>query len=159
MSDEPVWKGVISVGSLKSEVKLSTEGIRYIALFESITGARTKDCFEDTDNNRLIFVVKSGDMGLAIGKGGDRINRVKKAINKHIEVIEYSEDPVEFVKNSFHPVSIKNVNIVDKDDKRIAYVEVHTKEKGLAIGRDGKNIEKVKKLSLRHHNIADVIIQ
>jgi len=33
-----------------------------------------------------------------------------------------------------------------KDDKRIAYVEVHSKEKGLAIGRDGKNIEKVKKL-------------
>jgi N utilization substance protein A len=98
-------------------------------------------------------------MGLAIGKGGDRINRVKKAVGRHVEVIEHSEDPVEFVKNAFHPVSIKNVNITVKDDKRIAYVEVLTKEKGLAIGRDGKNIEKVKKLSLRHHNIDDVIIK
>jgi N utilization substance protein A len=142
-----------------SEVKLSTDGIRYIALFESLTSARAKDCFEDPENNRLIFVVKSGDMGLAIGKGGDHINRVKKAIGKHVQIIEHSEDPVEFVKNSFHPVSIKNVNIVVKDDKRIAYVEVLTKEKGLAIGRDGKNIEKVKKLSARHHNIDDVIIQ
>ena len=142
-----------------SEVKLSTEGIRYIALFENLTGARTKDCYEDVENNRLIFVVKNGDMGLAIGKGGDRINRVKKAIGKHIEIIEHSEDPVEFVKNAFHPIVIKNANIVVKDDKRIAYVEVNTKEKGLAIGRDGKNIEKVKKLSLRHHNIEDVIIQ
>ncbi len=143
----------------KSEVKLSTEGIRYIALFESMTGARAKDCYEDIDNNRLIFVVRSGDMGLAIGKSGDHINRVKKAIGKHIEIIEHSEDPIEFVKNAFHPVSIKNVNISVKDDKRIAYVDVHTKEKGLAIGRDGKNIEKVKILSLRHHNIDDVIIQ
>ncbi len=142
-----------------SEVKLSTDGIRYIALFESLTGARARDCFEDTENNRLVFVVKSGDMGLAIGKGGDRINRVKKAVGRHVEVIEHSEDPVEFVKNAFHPVSIKNVNITIKDDKRIAYVEVLTKEKGLAIGRDGKNIEKVKKLSLRHHNIDDVIIK
>ena len=142
-----------------SEVKLSTDGIRYIALFESLTGARARDCFEDAENNRLVFVVKSGDMGLAIGKGGDRINRVKKAVGKHVEVIEHSEDPVEFVKNAFHPVSIKNVNITVKDDKRIAYVEVLTKEKGLAIGRDGKNIEKVKKLSLRHHNIDDVIIK
>ena len=142
-----------------SEVKLSTEGIRYIALFESLTGARARDCFEDVENNRLVFVVKSGDMGLAIGKGGDRINRVKKAVGRHVEVIEHSEDPVEFVKNAFHPVSIKNVNITVKDDKRIAYVEVLTKEKGLAIGRDGKNIEKVKKLSLRHHNIDDVIIK
>ena len=142
-----------------SEVKLNTEGIRYIALFENLTGARAKDCFEDTENNRLIFVVKGGDMGLAIGKGGERINRVKKAVGKHVEIIEHSDDPVEFVKNAFHPVSIKNVNIALKDSKRIAYVEVHTKEKGLAIGRDGKNIEKVKKLSSRHHSIDDVIIQ
>ncbi len=132
-----------------SEVKLSTEGIRYIALFENLTGARARDCYEDTDNNRLIFVVK----------GGDHINRVKKAIGKHVEIIEHSDDPMEFVKNAFHPVSIKNVNLVNKENKRIAYVEVLTKAKGLAIGRDGKNIEKVKKLSLRHHNIDDVIIQ
>lgn len=142
-----------------SEVKLSMDGIRYIALFESMTGARARDCFEDSENNRLIFVVKSGDMGLAIGKGGDHINQVKKMIGKHVEIIEHSDDPVEFVKNAFHPVTIKSVNLVVKDDKRIAYVEVHSKEKGLAIGREGKNIEKVKKLSLRHHNIDDVIIQ
>jgi N utilization substance protein A len=142
-----------------SEVKLSTDGIRYIALFENLTGASAKDCFEYPENNRLIFVVKNGDMGLAIGKGGDHINRVKKAIGKHVEIIEHSEDPLEFIKNAFHPVSIKNVNLVVKDDKRIAYVEVLTKEKGLAIGREGKNIEKVKKLSARHHNIDDVIIQ
>ncbi|VVB90549.1 KH domain protein [uncultured archaeon] len=142
-----------------SEVKLSMDGIRYIALFESMTGARARDCFEDTENNRLIFVVKSGDMGLAIGKGGEHINLVKKTIGKHVEIIEHSDDPVEFVKNAFHPVTIKNVNLAVKDNKRIAYVEVHSKEKGLAIGRDGKNIEKVKKLSARHHNIDDVIIQ
>lgn len=142
-----------------SEVRLSTEGLRFIALFENVTGARAKDCFEDYENNRLIFVVKGGEMGLAIGKGGEHINKVKKTIGKHVEIIEHSDDPVEFVKNAFHPVSIKNVNIVEKDTKRIAYVEVLTKEKGLAIGRDGKNIEKVKKLSMRHHNIDDVIIQ
>ncbi len=141
-----------------SEVRLSSDGIRYIALFENLTGAMARDCYE-LDEGRLIFVVKNGDMGLAIGKGGDNINRVKKAIGKQIEVVEHSEDPAEFVKNAFHPVSVKNVNVIFKDDKRIAYVEVLTKERGLAIGRDGKNIEKVKKLSLRHHNISDVIIQ
>ncbi|MDO9097090.1 MAG: NusA-like transcription termination signal-binding factor [Candidatus Methanoperedens sp.] len=147
------------MGSSKSEVKLSTDGIRYIALFESLTGARARDCYEDIENNRLLFVVRNGDMGLAIGKGGDHINRVKKAIGKHVEIVEHSDDPVEFVKNAFHPIAVKNVTISVSDDKRIAYVEVLTKEKGLAIGRDGKNIEKVKKLSLRHHNINDVIIQ
>ncbi len=142
-----------------SEVKLSTDGIRYIALFEKMTGAGTRDCYEDVQNNRLLFVVNNGDMGLAIGKGGEHINSVKKAIGKSIEIIEYSDDPVEFVRNAFHPVAVKNINISTSEGKRIAYVEVPTKEKGLAIGREGKNIEKVKKLSLRHHNINDVIIQ
>jgi len=142
-----------------SEVKLSMDGIRYIALFEKITGAGARDCYEDTENNRLLFVVKSGDMGLAIGKGGEHINNVKNAISKTIEIIEHSDDPVIFIKNAFHPIILKNINIKIIDGKRIAYVEVPTKEKGLAIGRDGKNIEKVKKLSLRHHNINDVIIQ
>src|SRR4030067_1243639 len=142
-----------------SEVKLSMDGIRYIALFEQITGAGAKDCYEDPENNRLLFVVRNGDMGLAIGKGGEHINNVKKAIGKSIEIIEYSDDPVVFVKKAFTPIILKNITIKINDGKRIAYVEVPTKEKGLAIGRDGKNIEKVKKLSLRHHNINDVIIQ
>jgi N utilization substance protein A len=142
-----------------SEVKLSMDGIRYIALFEKITGAGARDCYEDTENNRLLFVVTNGDMGLAIGKGGEHINNVKKAISKSIEIIEHSDDPVIFIKNAFHPIILKNINIKIIDGKRIAYVEVPTKEKGLAIGRDGKNIEKVKRLSLRHHNISDVIIQ
>lgn len=142
-----------------SEVKLSMDGIRYIALFEKITGASARDCYDDSENNRLLFVVKNGDMGLAIGKGGEHINNVKKAISKSIEIIEHSDDPVIFIKNAFHPIILKNINIKIIDGKRIAYVEVPTKEKGLAIGRDGKNIEKVKKLSFRHHNISDVIIQ
>jgi N utilization substance protein A len=142
-----------------SEVKLSMDGIRYIALFEKITGAGARDCYEDTENNRLLFVVKNGDMGLAIGKGGEHINNVKKAISKSIEIIEHSDDPVIFIRNAFHPLILKNITIKINDGKRIAYVEVPTKEKGLAIGRDGKNIEKVKKLSFRHHNISDVIIQ
>ena len=141
-----------------SEVRLNSDGIRYIALFESQTGAQAKDCYEDADG-RLIFVVKNGDMGLAIGRGGEHINRVRTSIGKHIEVVEYSDDPVEFVKNAFQPLSVKKADVVSKDGKRIAYVEVLTKEKGLAIGRDGKNIEKIKKICRRHHNIDDVIIK
>nr|WP_243684438.1 NusA-like transcription termination signal-binding factor [Methanosarcina barkeri] len=89
----------------------------------------------------------------------ENINRVKKALDKPIELVEYSDEPVTFLKNAFGPVSVSSVNIITKNGKRLAYVEVPNKEKGLAIGRNGKNIEKVKMLARRHHNIEDVILQ
>jgi len=140
-----------------SEIKLSTEGLRYIALFEELTKATVKDCI--IDEGRIIYVIKAGDMGAAIGKNGDHINRVKKTVDKHIDLVEYSDEPAEFIKNAFGPVTVRSVNIVDRNNKRLAYVEVSNKDKGLAIGRDGKNIEKVKLVAKRHHDIDDVILQ
>ena len=141
------------------EVKLTTEGIRYIALFESLTGAIARDCIVDEENDRIIFVVKNGDMGLAIGKNGNNINRVKKSIGKHIEIVEHSDDLNEFVANALQPVAVKKVQIVSKDYKKLAYVEVMSKDKGLAIGKNGRNIQKAKVLAQRHYGLEDVIIQ
>ena len=139
------------------EIKLSTEGIRYIALFEKLTGATVKDCIVEDD--RLIYVIKAGDMGAAIGKKGDHINRMKKTVDKQIDLVEYSDEPVAFIKNAFSPVSTRSVNITSRNNKRLAYVEVSNKDKGLAIGRNGKNIEKVKLVAKRHHDVDDVILQ
>ena len=139
------------------EIRLTAESIHYIALFENMTRAKILDCIPEEE--RLVYVVKQGDMGLAIGKNGENINRVKKALDKPIELVEYSEDPVTFLKNAFGPVSLNSVNIMNKNGKRLAYVEIPNKEKGLAIGRNGKNIEKVKMLVRRHHDIEDVFLQ
>ncbi len=139
-------------------VKITSEGIRYIALFESLTGATVRDCIVDDENDRVLFVVKKGDMGIAIGKNGSNINRVKKSIGKHIEIVEYSDDVCEFIANIFQPAMIKKVDILSKESKRLAYVSVVPKDKGLAIGRDGRNIQKAKILAQRHHSLDDVII-
>ncbi len=140
-----------------SQIQLSTEEIRYIALFENTTGAGIKDCIVEDD--RIIYVVKTGEMGAAIGKNGDHINRVKRSVDKHVELVEYSDDPEKFISNVIGSASVRSVNLVSKQNKRLAYVEVSDNDKGLAIGREGKNIEKVKVLMQRHHDIDDVIIQ
>lgn len=132
-------------------MKLSAEEIGYIALFEKITGATAKDCITDEEENKILFVVKKGDMGLAIGKKGANIQRVRQAIVKKIEVIEYSEDPVEFVKNIFHPLRVNNVSI----SNNVARVDLDDRDK-VAIGR--RNIQKAKMLAERHHNISSIII-
>jgi N utilization substance protein A len=142
-----------------TEVKLTTEGIRYIALFESLTRAVARDCYIDDENDRVIFVVKKGDMGLAIGKNGNNINRVKRSIGKHIEIVEFSDDVEEFIANALQPVSVKNVQVVTKESKKLAYVEVTSKDRGIAIGKNGRNIHKAKVLAQRHFRLEDVIIQ
>jgi N utilization substance protein A len=142
-----------------TEVKLTTEGIRYIALFESLTQAIARDCYVDDENDRVIFVVKKGDMGLAIGKNGNNINRVKRSIGKHVEIVEYSDEVDEFVANALQPVFVKKVQVVVKENRKLAYVEVMSKDRGIAIGKNGRNIQKAKVLAQRHHGLADVIIQ
>ena len=139
-------------------VKLDTEGIRCIGVFESLTGAGVKDCI--LDNDRVIMVVKKGDMGLAIGKGGSNINKVKKLLKKKIEVVEHSSDIKEFIENLLRPAVVKNVELLTtKDNKCYAYVEVSSKDKGIAIGKNGEKIKRVKLLVKRNQNIDNVIIK
>jgi len=138
-------------------LKLDTECIRYIALFENLTGTAPRDCMVMDD--QVVFVIKPGEMGLAIGKNGEHVNRVKKALSKHVEIVEYAEKPEEFLVNAFRPVVPRKINITRKEDKTTAYVEVPVLEKGLAIGKNGRNIKKIRNLAKRHHNIDHVIIQ
>ena len=48
-------------------IKLSTDQMRMMSLFQNVTGAVARDCIEDEKQNRVIFVVNTGKMGLAIG--------------------------------------------------------------------------------------------
>ena len=141
-----------------SGIKITFEEMQYIARFEDITSAKVLDCIVESD--RIINVIQQGEMGLAIGKGGENITRAKKAIDKPIELVEYAPDPIVFIKNIFGTViSIKAVTFSETDGKKVAFVEVASKDKGLAIGKNGKNIAKVKLLLQRHHGIDDVILK
>jgi N utilization substance protein A len=140
------------------EVKLSANDIGYIAMFEKITGAVIKDCIADEDKNKILFIVKKGDMGLAIGKKGKHIQRVRQSLGRRIGVIEYSEDPAEFIRNIFHPFRVNDVCITKLVDKKVAKVAIDDRDKMSLLGRRGENLSKAKVLSRRHHNISDLII-
>jgi len=139
-------------------VKLDTEGIRCIGIFESLTGAGVKDCVVDNEANKVIMVVKKGDMGLAIGKEGSNINKVKRLLKKEIELVEHSSDIKEFIENLFRPAYVKSVELLTKNDKSCAYVEIFNKDKGIAIGKNGEKIKRVKLLVKRNQDIDNVII-
>ena len=94
--------------------RLDTDSIRYIALFEKNTGAHVKDCIEQASG--LIFVVESGHASIAIGRGGTNVRSLQKAIGKKIEVIEFSDDPAQFIANIFRPIRLENVYLSEKSN-------------------------------------------
>lgn len=141
-----------------TEIVLTEDCMRLISQFERLTGAGSRDCVMDDRNNRLIFVVNPGEMGLAIGKKGASIKKAMEVMGKKIEVVEYSPSPEQFLKNCFLPAQVTSVVIEESDDGAVAHIEVKPEDRGIAIGKEGKNIFKAKKLALRQHNIADVML-
>lgn len=139
------------------QVVLTEECMRLISQFESLTGAGSRDCVIDNRNERIIFVINPGDMGLAIGRGGSSIKKASDVMGKRIEVVEYSPDPGQFIRNCFLPAHVTDIVFTsDTEDQSIARVEVRDEDRGLAIGRAGKNIFKAKILAQRQHDVADV---
>ena len=140
-------------------IKLTSVEMRYIALFQSITGATVKDCIVDNDLNRIIFVVKEGSVGMAIGKKGKNIHLLEKMTGKKHEVIEHSENPAQFIKNALKPAKVDEVRITERiDGKTIAVISVNPRDKGVAIGKNGRNAERIRLLAKRYFQIQNVSI-
>lgn len=144
---------------MTSGIKFTSNEMRYIALFESVTGATVKDCIVDEPQNRVIVIVKEGDIGMAVGRQGKNIRLLEKMTNKKHEIIEYSDNPQQFIKNALKPAQIKEIRISERlDGKTIAVVAVNPKDKGVAIGKNGKNAERIRFLAKRYFQIQNVSI-
>jgi N utilization substance protein A len=140
-------------------IRITADEMRYIALFESVSGASVKDCIIDEEQGRVIFIVNPGQVGVAIGRGGRNIHTLEKMTGKKQEIIEYSEDPAQFIRNALKPAFVNEVRVSERTDgKKIAVVTVSPKDKGVAIGKNGKNAERLRFLAKRYFNIQNVSI-
>ena len=140
-------------------IRFTNREMRYIALFESITGATVRDCIIDDENNRIIYVVKEGEMGIAIGKRGKNVSLLEKMTGKRHEIIEFSDDPARFIRNALRPARLREIRITQRTDgRKIAVVSVDPKDKGIAIGKNGKNAERIRFLAKRYFDISNVSI-
>jgi len=140
-------------------IKLTTDQMRLMSLFQNVTGATARDCIEDEKQDRVIFVVNSGKMGLAIGKGGSHIRTLQNIVKKNIEIVEYSDDPAEFLKNILNSKLVSEVKLNKRADGTMqAIVLVDPRKKGIVVGREGRNAEKARLLAKRYFEITNVQI-
>ena len=139
-----------------AEVTFDEQTIRYVALFQDLTRTTVVDCVDAQD--RLIFVVKEGDIGKAIGKKGENVAKLKRLFNKDIHVVECSSGPEKFVANVFRNYDVKGVAIEQRGDVTHATVTVDGSKKGRAIGKEGRNLRVARDLIARHHPIQSVSV-
>ncbi|MCY0849327.1 NusA-like transcription termination signal-binding factor [Sulfuracidifex metallicus] len=140
------------------EIRLTPEEMRYISLFQDITKAAVKDCIIDQENNRIIFLVDSKDMGMAIGKNGLNVRKLKNSLGKDVEIVAYSDNLDDMVKFLMAPARVRSIRLVNSDSKKSVYVTVDPQDKGIAIGRSGKNVVRAKLILKRYMDIDNVVI-
>jgi len=144
---------------MAQSIKLTTDQMRMMSLFQNVTGATARDCVEDEKQDRVIFVVNTGKMGLAIGKGGIHIKSLQNIVKRNVELVEFDEDPAKFLSNLLNSKLISEVKINKRaDGTKQAIVMVDARKKGIVVGREGRNAEKARMLAKRYFDISSVLI-
>ena len=74
-------------------------------------------------------------------------------------MVEYDEDPANFLKNLLNNKLVSEVKINTRPDgSKQAIVMVDPKKKGIVVGREGRNAEKARLLAKRYFDISSVLI-
>ena len=144
---------------MTQSIKLTTDEMRLMSLFQSVTKVTARDCLDDQRYDRIIFVVNEGNMGLAIGKSGCNIKSLHNILKRNAELVEHFSDPSKFLKHVFNSKFINEVKLTEKaDGSSQAIVLVDASKKGLVVGREGRNAERARLLAKRYFGISNVLI-
>ncbi|MEV4511313.1 transcription termination factor NusA [Dactylosporangium sp. NPDC049525] len=114
------------------EVPEIADGTVEIAAIAREAGHRTKIAVRTT-------VSGVNAKGACIGPMGQRVRAVMSELHgEKIDIIDWSDDPAQFVGNALSPAKALNVEVVDAGN-RAARVTVPDFQLSLAIGREGQN--------------------
>ena len=110
-------------------------------------GIRSKVAVYSTDE-------RIDPIGACIGEKGSRIGSIFKELNgEKVDLVLYSEEPEEFIKNALNPAKNVYVSIDKEAEKNEAFIVVSDDELSLAIGKKGSNIKLASKLTKYHLTI------
>ena len=124
------------------EVPEIEDGIVEIKSISREAGYRTKIAVWSNDP-------EVDSVGACIGPRGSRIQTIVSELkNEKIDIVRYSEDPVEYIVNALSPARVVSVDIMaDEEGAHEAMVVVPDDQLSLAIGREGQNVRLAHKLT------------
>lgn len=121
------------------EVPEIFEGIVQIKSISREAGSRTKMAVQSIDD-------KIDPIGACVGTKGARVkNIVDELGGEKIDIINYSENPAEFISASLSPSKVVKVDV--NEEEKTALVVVPDYQLSLAIGKSGQNARLAAKLT------------
>ncbi len=118
-------------GLFELEVPEIADGVVEIKAMAREPGHRTKVAVWSNDNN-------IDAAGACIGSRGARVRMVVNELHgEKIDIVPYSADPQEFVREALGPAKVKEVRI--NEELGVATVIVPDNQLSLAIGKEGQN--------------------
>ena len=133
-----------------NRIKYNSDIIKLITLFESMTGAKVKDCISD---DKLIFIIEENEMGKAIGKNGANIKRIEKVLKRKIKLAEFSNDVAQFIRNMTYPAEITEIK---QEDGALIIQGKDVNSRAMLIGRERQNLNHLKEIVKRYFNIKEI---
>ena len=86
-------------------------------------------------------------VGACVGMRGTRVQAIIRELRgEKIDIVEWSDDPIEFVTKALSPARVQRVSIVD-DEEKVMEVVVEDHQLSLAIGKKGQNVRLAAKLA------------
>jgi N utilization substance protein A len=102
-------------------------------------GARSKIAVHSNDEH-------IDAVGSCVGQKGTRVNTITQELSgEKIDIIPWSESPLQFVSNALSPAKVISIDVDEKEHK--ATVEVADDQLSLAIGKGGQNVRLAAKLT------------
>jgi len=113
------------------EVPELTSGILEIKAAAREPGHRTKVAVSSNDE-------KVDPIGACVGSQGSRVKMVTNELRgEKVDIVEFSEDPAQFVTNALGPAKVKEVRLDEETGTATVIVTDH--QLSLAIGKEGQN--------------------
>jgi len=140
-----------------TDILFSNEIMQYINITSKTTKTDILDCMIADD--KLVFIVKKGQLGAAIGIKAKNLEKLRRLFKKSIKFVEFDDNQEKFIINLCKPYKIKKIELEGKNDSIVAKLEVEISDKSKIIGKDGRNIDVIRQLARRHHSVKDVQIK
>ena len=133
------------------KIKYDINLMKFISLFESLTETEVKDCFEI--GGKLVFIVREGNIGKALGKGGSNVRRLEGMLKKKLRIIEFNDNLLRFIQNVVYPSKVKNIA---EEEGVVTITPPDSQTRGYLIGRGAVNLNNTKNIVRRYFEIKDI---